>query len=133
MEFSGQYLTYSEYRGLGGTLDLMPFNLLEFEARRQIDLRTQNRLVDSKDIPQAVKLCEYAMINSINGYASSMNTASSNNVTSEGIDGYSVSYMTPNQVSDIVKSKKEEISDLVRSYLLEVRYEGEHLLFVGVE
>ena len=133
MEFSGQYLTYEEYRGLGGTLDLMPFNLLEYEARRQIDIRTQNRLVDSEDIPQAVKLCEYAMINSINGYASSMNMASSNNVASEGIDGYSVSYMTPNQVSDIVKSKNAEMADLIRTYLLEVRHNGEHLLYVGVE
>lgn len=33
MEFSGQYLTYEEYRGLGGTLDLMPFNLLELDRK----------------------------------------------------------------------------------------------------
>ena len=44
MEFSGQYLTYEEYRALGGTLDLTSFNLLEFEARRQIDIKTFNRL-----------------------------------------------------------------------------------------
>ena len=36
MEFSGQYLTYEEYRALGGTLDLAPFNILEFGARRRI-------------------------------------------------------------------------------------------------
>ena len=47
MEFEGQYLTYEEYIDLGGTLDLMPFNLLEFEARRKIDIRTQSRLKDS--------------------------------------------------------------------------------------
>ena len=53
MEFSGQYLTYEEYMALGGTLDLMPFNILEFEARRQIDIKTFNRIknLDSKDIP----------------------------------------------------------------------------------
>ena len=44
MEFEGQYLTYEDYKGLGGTLDLMPFNLLEFEARKKIDINTKNRL-----------------------------------------------------------------------------------------
>ena len=70
MEFNGQYLTYEEYKALGGSLDLTPFNLLEFESRRRIDIRTQCRLkdIDSKDIPQEVKLCEYALINSINSY-----------------------------------------------------------------
>ena len=55
MEFKGQYLSYNEYKALGGeTLDQMPFNLLEFEARRKIDSRTQNRLknINSSDIPQ---------------------------------------------------------------------------------
>ena len=40
MEFSGQYLTYLEYKALGGTLDQTPFNILEFEARRQIDIQS---------------------------------------------------------------------------------------------
>ena len=40
MEFEGQYLTYEDYKALGGTLnDQMPFNLLEFESRKQIDKR----------------------------------------------------------------------------------------------
>ena len=67
MEFKGQYLTYEEYKALGGALDLSPFNLLEFEARRKIDLRTDNRLVglDNSEIPSEVKLCEYKMIDSV--------------------------------------------------------------------
>ena len=69
MTFEGQYLTYLEYKSLiegegGSAMAEMPFNLLEFEARRQIDIRTFNRLKDSKDIPQEVKLCEYTLINS---------------------------------------------------------------------
>ena len=47
MTFDGQYLTYVEYQQLGGsTIGKMPFDLLEFEARKQIDIRTQNRLKD---------------------------------------------------------------------------------------
>ena len=29
MEFKGQYLTYNEYKSLGGNLNQTPFNLLE--------------------------------------------------------------------------------------------------------
>ena len=42
MTFEGQYLTYAEYQELGGSaIGVMPFNILEFEARKQIDIRTQ--------------------------------------------------------------------------------------------
>ena len=66
MTFEGQYLTYAEYQELGGSaIGLMPFNLLEFEARRRIDIRTQNRLKDKENIPKEVKLCVYNLINTI--------------------------------------------------------------------
>jgi hypothetical protein len=135
MNFEGQYLTYEEYKALGGTLDLTPFNLLEFESRRRIDIRTQNRLknVNSEDMPQEVKLCVYALINSIQEFASSTsNIASNRNVASENTDGYSVSYITANQISDIVKSKCDELDDIIRTYLLGVIYNGEHLMYCGV-
>ena len=31
MEFNNQYLSYEEYKTLGGTLGEMPFNILEFK------------------------------------------------------------------------------------------------------
>ena len=136
MEFEGQYLTYEEYIGLGGELDLMPFNLLEFEARRRIDIRTQNRLkdIDSRDIPQAVKICEYNLINSINGFANAMTNISNNgNVASFSSDGYSESYLTPAQIQDVVRSKSAELDDIVRTYLLGVIFNDQHLMYVGVD
>ena len=136
MEFEGQYLTHEEYRALGGTLDLMPFNLLEFEARRKIDVRTQNRLkdVDSVNIPQEVKLCEYNLINSINGFARAMTNISNNgNIASFNSDGYSESYITPAQIQDVVKSKSTELDDIVRTYLLGVIFNDEHLMYLGVD
>ena len=136
MEFSGQYLTYEEYTALGGTLDQTPFNLLEFEARRQIDIRTFNRLkgVDSEEIPQEVKLCEYNLINSIQEFASSTNGAiSTGNVASETTDGYSVSYINASQISDIVKSKNDEFNDIINTYLLGVVFNGQHLMYIGVD
>ena len=135
MEFEGQYLTYEEYRALGGALDLMPFNLLEFESRRKIDIRTQNRLknVDSNDIPQEVKLCVYNLINGINEFANSTSNITTNgNVASENTDGYSVSYITADRISEIVKSKSDELDDIISNYLLGVVVNGEHIMYLGV-
>lgn len=62
MEFKGQYLEYDEYVELGGNLEEMPFNLLELEARTNIDRETQHRLKKQK-IPDQVKMCIYALVN----------------------------------------------------------------------
>ena len=135
MTFEGQYLTYKEYTDLGGSqIGEMPFNLLEFEARRKIDIKTFNRVKDLDVIPQEVKLCEYNLINSVKNYLETTNNVSANgNVASENIDGYSISYVTANQVSEIVKSKSAELDDIVRTYLLGVIIDGEHLMYCGVE
>ena len=133
MEFTGQYLTYDEYTSLGGSLDEASFELLEFEARRKIDGRTQNRLVGSEDVPQEVKMCEFHLINSLATYdQSTTNISNSGNIASENIDGYSITYITAGQIKDIVNSKTTEINNIIRDDLMEVRYEGQHLLFRGV-
>ena len=134
MEFEGQYLTYAEYRSLGGTLDITPFNLLEFEARRKIDIETQSRLkgTNSQDIPQEVKLCIYSLINSINHYTESIESATQNgNVASESTDGYSVSYVKSSSIKDIINSKSVELDDIIRTYLLGVIFKNEHLMYLG--
>jgi CRISPR/Cas system CSM-associated protein Csm4 (group 5 of RAMP superfamily) len=130
MEFEGQYLTYSEYTALGGTLDQSPFNILEFESRRLIDIYTQNRLKDSEEIPQEVKLCEFSMIGSLNSCLQATQDLKGN-IASESIDGYSISYVTPNQVKEIISSKNVELTDTIRTYLLGVIFNDEHLLYVG--
>ena len=136
MGTEGQYLTYTEYQELGGTLEETPFNILEFEARKRIDIRTQNRLkdIDSEDIPQEVKLCEYALINSMSSYDETLsNIASNGNVASENTDGYSISYITSAQASDVVKSKSIELDDIIRNYLIGVIFNGQHLMYLGVD
>ncbi len=132
MTFEGQYLTKQEYLDLGGSaIDDMPFNLLEFEARRMIDIKTFNRLKDAEEILQEVKLCEYELINKIRSYIDTSNTIG--NVSSENIDGYSVSYVTSDRISEVVKSKKSELDDIIRTYLLMVTYNDEHLMYCGVK
>lgn len=135
MEFSGQYLTFTEYKGLGGTLAEMPFNLLEFESRRLVDIRTQNRLkeVKNEDIPQEVKLCIFDLIDAIDSYVVSISSAKGDsNIASESIDGYSVSYVKSTQIKEIIQSRSAEMDDIIETYLLQVVFDGTHLMYLGV-
>lgn len=135
MTFEGQYLTKQEYLDLGGSaIEDMPFNLLEFEARRRIDNETFNRLVGQQEIPQEVKICEYELINTIKGYIGDNNTNATNgNVASESTDGYSISYITSDKISDVVKSRETELTNIIRTYLLGIVYNNEHLMYCGVK
>lgn len=130
MEFNGQYLTYDEYKELGGNLDQTPFNLLEFEARRIIDSRTQQRLNRVENIPQEVKMCAFSLINLLNSYTTKSQT--NKNISSESVGSYSVSYATGTQIQEIVKSKNIELTDVVLTYLTGVIVNGEHLVYLGV-
>lgn len=137
MTFEGQYLSYAEYQSLGGSaIGLMPFNILEFEARKQIDLRTQKRLVGIDEIPSEVKLCVFHLINAVMNYSNSITSASSSNgtIASENTDGYSVSYNQANatQIQEIVKSKKVEIDDIILNDLYGVIVNKEHIIYNGV-
>ena len=126
MEFSEQYLTYEEYRSLGGTLDLTPFNLLEFEAHRKIDSRTQNRLKNIEEIPQEVKLCVYNLINTLQTYINKQNR----NVQSESVGEYSVNY--GGNIQELIQSKNSELDDIILNDLYGVVVNGEHIIYLGV-
>ena len=130
MEFSGQYLNYSEYRLLGGTLDQTPFNLLEYEARRKIDERTLGRLKNVLEIPQEVKMCMYSLISSLNNYSNE--NSNNKNIASESVGSYSVSYVTGGTIQEIVKSKSVELNDIINTYLIGVVVNGEHIMYLGV-
>ena len=132
MEFSEQYLTYDEYKALGGTIDQTPFNLLEFEARKKIDERTFGRLKNVVKLPQEVKMCMFSLINSINSYGNST-SGNNKNIASETTDGYSVSYVTGGTIQEIIKSKSIELNDIITTYLLGVIVNNEHILYLGVK
>lgn len=133
MDFGTKYLTYEEYLELGGTIkSVSPFELLEFNARAEVDLRTQNRLVGVEPTPLKVKICMFHLIEMINSYATSTETAPSN-IASENIDGYSISYLSPTQVKEIITTKKTEIDDIMLTYMYGVIVNGKAILYNGVE
>lgn len=129
MEFEGQYLTYQEYKALGGTLDEMPFNLLEFNARMKIDERTFGRLVDKGQKYQEVKLCVYNMITTLNSYSSydTQNKA----ISSESTDGYSISYGTPQKST--TEAKNSELEDVIDTYLSNLIVDDVSVLYRGAD
>lgn len=129
MEFKGQYLTYQEYKALGGTLDEMPFKLLEYNARKKIDERTFGRLVDKGQEYQEVKLCVYNMITTLNSYSSydTQNKA----ISSESTDGYSISYGTPQKST--TEAKNSELEDVINSYLANVVIDNVPVLYRGAD
>ena len=128
MEFNNQYLTYEEYKSLGGTLGEMPFNILELKARQIINVRTQNRLKDVEKIPQEVKICVYNLIQTINKYNNSNNSTSSN-ISSENIDGYSVSYKSG---TELTTEQKAQFEDVMLTDLYGVIVDNTPILYLGV-
>lgn len=127
MEFNNQYLSYEEYKSLGGTLGEMPFNILELKARQVINERTQNRLKDVEKIPQEVKICVYDLINTMNKYNLSNNSTSSN-ISSENTDGYSVTYKSG---TEMTTEQKAQLEDVMLTDLYGVVVNGEAILYLG--
>ena len=126
MTFEGQYLTYAEYQELGGSaIGLMPFNLLEYEARKRIDLRTHKRLV-GQEIPNDVKICIIHLIDTLKLYVNENNR----NLDSESVGSYSVNYA--NDIKQVIANKSNEIDDIILNDLYGIIVNGEHLIYNGV-
>jgi len=131
MTFENQYLTYAEYQDLGGTLEELPFNILELECRKIIDRRTQSRLVDADEIPNEVKVCLYKMIENVTSYQEGIIKAQKG-ISSENIDGYSISYMNSSEIENALKEQSTQMEELISVYLFGVIVNGEYLLYLGV-
>lgn len=129
MEFGKKYLKYEEYKYFGGTLTETPFNILELEARKQIDKYTSGRLKNlEKQLPE-VKTCMYRLIETLQSYEiySKQNKA----ISGESTDGYSISYSGANE--NVSKAKLNEIKDIIKSELAECYLDnGTPYLYVGV-
>lgn len=130
MEFEKQYLTYDEYQVLGGTLQETPFNILELEARKNIDKYTFGRLKNLEEQIDEVKVCEFKLIGLLDTYSSYENQ--NKGVSGESTDGYSISYAQASE--NVSKAKLEEIRSTIKTYLAECYLEnGMPYLYSGVD
>jgi len=130
MEFKKHYLDYEEYRYLGGTLEMAPFNVLELEAQKIIDKYTSGRLKELDDQINEVKVCCYRLIELLGSYDTY--TKHDKSISSENIDGYSIRYGGGNE--NVFKTKLNEIKGIVRDELSECYLDdGTPYLYTGVD
>lgn len=124
MDYNPQYLTFAEYKQLGGKLDEVPFNVLELRARGKVNERTLGRLKELPSQITEVKACVFRLVEVMN----SNDTQKAKNISSENTDGYSVSYGT-------IQSTEEakQYDDIIRDYLVGCRLpNGTPYLYCGV-
>lgn len=129
MEISGQYLEYSKYTSLGGTLEETPFSILEYNARMKIDERTFGRLKDLEKQPEEVEMCVFSLIKTLDSYSSY--TENNKSIASESTDGYSVSYKGASK--EITEAMNKEIEDIINTYLSNVLVDNIPVLYRGVK
>lgn len=134
------YLTYSEYRDMGGTLEEAAFNEYEFEAESTINWYTFNRLIKEDMVSDNVKRLMFKLIKLIqlNQQAQSLGQSANghDNITaaiaSQSNDGFSTSYNALS-ASEALSHNAESIKRLVQQYLgAEVNSLGHKLLYRGV-
>lgn len=133
------YLTFAEYKSMGGTLDETAFTDFAFEAESTINWYTFNRLVKETSVSDNVKRLMYRLIGLIqlSQKAQSLGQDTETGkvagaIASQSNDGFSTSYNVLT-ASDAVKISDSEVKRLVRQYLgAEVNSLGHRLLYRGV-
>ena len=131
------YLTYEEYRNMGGTLEEVPFTKFEFQAEAEINYATFNRLKRDTVIAEEVKRLTFYLIELMQKKSAALSlgkggTYDSTYITTQSNDGVSISYngMAP---SDLIKLCKTDSLNAIRSYLDGVTNEaGRKLLYRGL-
>ena len=71
------------------------------------------------------------MIQTLQNYYVSLGKAQ-NGVSSENTDGYSVTYISSNEIAELISNNIDILQDLVSTYLFGVIVNNEHLLYIGV-
>lgn len=133
------YLTYAEYKAMGGALDETTFNDLEFEAEALINWYTFNRLKNDTNIPTEVKRLMKYLINLAEEKAKLIGASGSGSaeisgaaVASQSNDGVSISYNVLS-ASQLMESLKGQEDAAIEKYLQGVMNEAGHkLLFRGL-
>ena len=121
------YLEYSEYVTYGGSADQTAFPLLEFKARKQIDLLTANRVQNMAVVPEAVKMCMITIMN-MDQASGAEAQATNPQLTSFNNDGYSESYGNALTADDTAKQITKQITAMLYG---EVDDNGVPLLYRG--
>ncbi|MDR2046527.1 MAG: hypothetical protein LBP79_01250 [Clostridiales bacterium] len=122
-----RYLSYTEYRNLGGNLDVAAFTRQIFRAEKKVDIHTVGRLIREPEISVTVKACLRRLVD----YMHTTDGAESGGKTVSAVsnDGVSVTYAAAPTQAEI--TAKEEA--IIYEYLArETDGDGVPLLYRGV-
>lgn len=136
------YLTYNEYKTLGGKLEEPEFTGFEFDAENLIDWYTFNRLHTGgkypDTYPEAVKRCVFQLIGIAEQKQQALSLGADQNgnttaaVASQSNDGVSISFNTMS-ASQVFDTLKNETSRTIYVTLNGVTNElGRKLLYRGI-
>lgn len=125
-----QYLTYDEYRRMGGELEETDFSTKEQEAEMEINFLTDRRLVLDTAIPQEVKNLVFNLIDLISQKADYEST-DSGTVASVSNDGVSVSY-NKQTAQEFLDGYEDNLKKMIVKYLYGLTNQaGEPLIYRG--
>ena len=112
------YLSYSEYKELGGTMNEATFNKNEFEIENKIDYLTNGRIKNLSQVPQAVKMLCFRLGTS---FWEKVDIDAPNNLTSysNGIESFGYANTTASSQSSSISVIDKQINNLVAEYLWE--------------
>lgn len=125
-----QYLTYDEYRRMGGELEETDFSTKEQEAEMEINFLTDRRLVLDTAIPGEVKNLVFNLIDLISQKVA-YESADSGTVASVSNDGVSVSYVKQT-AQEFLDGYEDNLKKMIVKYLYGLTNQaGESLIYRG--
>nr|DAE06036.1 MAG TPA: Head Tail Connector Protein [Siphoviridae sp. ctsxw88] len=136
------YLTYEEYKTMGGALTVTDFNKYATEAEVKIDFYTFKRLTKDTVFTNRVKQCVFKLIELLNSYGTYYDKVTNMEkpiLNSQSNDGVSVTYggfagyTSPNNMTVLKSQLDKNIKATIREYLAgEHNQSGQDLLYRGV-
>lgn len=112
------YLSYTEYKELGGTMNEATFNKNEFEIENKIDYLTNGRIKNLSQVPQAVKMLCFRLGTS---FWEKVEIDAPNNLTSysNGIESFGYANTSTSSQSSSISVIDKQINNLIAEYLWE--------------
>lgn len=125
-----QYLTYDEYRRMGGELEETKFSTLEQEAEMEINFLTDRRLVLDTAIPGEVKNLVFNLIDLISQKAA-YETTDKGMMLSASNDGVTATY-AKQTAQEFLDGYDDNLKKMIVKYLYGLTNQaGESLLYRG--
>lgn len=99
------YITYEQYKALGGTAEQSAFPLLEKLARKKLDYWTQGRITEADD---DIRLCMLLIIDAMGKIRSGKK-----DVASVSNDGVSVTYASAKTEEQMMGSVYDQVVEIL--------------------